>query len=143
MAYGDESERIRRRAWVSYMEPQIKQGLRRFAVPIKPLMKELEAEGFPTNHPRQFCKALQKKAFLEEKGLILDHVDGPPSGTSTTVVLHFSLSKDAGFLAVETPEARAMRVVDGLCGILKDEIASYGGTEAFMRWVRSEEDDAA
>jgi hypothetical protein len=106
-------------------------------------MKELEAEGFPTNHPRQFCKALQKKAFLEEKGLILDHVDGPPSGTSTTVVLHFSLSNDAGFLAVETPEARAKRVVDGLCGILKDEIASYGGTEAFMRWVRSEEDEAA
>jgi hypothetical protein len=84
---------------------------------------------------------------LQEKGLILDRVEGPPSGTSTTVVLHFSLSKDAtrvdGSLAVETPDARAKRVVDGLRGLLKDEIASYGGTEAFMRWVRSEEEDAA
>jgi len=34
-------------------------------------------------------------------------------------------------------------VVSGLSGLLKDEIAVRGGTEAFIRWVRSEEDDAA
>jgi hypothetical protein len=147
MAYGDDSERIRKRAWVSYIEPQIKKGHKRIAVPIKPLMKDLEAEGFPTNHPRQFCKALQKKTFLQEKGLVVEYVEGPPSGTSTTVVIHYQLNHAAPHAGechvLETPEARAKRVVDGLRGLLKDEIASYGGTEAFVRWVRSEEDDAA
>ena len=89
MAYGDDSERIRTRAWERYIEPQIRRGLSTIELPIKPLMKELESEGFPTNHPRQFCKALQKKTFLQEKNLELSRVDGPPSGTSTTVVLHY------------------------------------------------------
>jgi hypothetical protein len=146
MAYGDDSERIRERAWVRYIEPQIRQGRKRIQMPIKPLMKELEAEGFPGNHPRQFCKALQKRAFLQEKGLIIERLEGPPSGTSTTVVLHFALAseaiKDGPVVRTETPEQRAKRVVAGLSGLLKDEIAAYGGTEAFMRWVRSEEDGA-
>ena len=47
---------------------------------IKPLMKEMEAEGFAPNRPRQFCTALQKKDFLREKNLVLDRVEGPPSG---------------------------------------------------------------
>jgi hypothetical protein len=108
-------------------------------------MKEMEAEGFPPNHPRQFCKALQKKAFLQEKKLLLSRVDGPPSGTSTTVVLHYRYgggpSDGAGAVKEETPKERAMRAADELCGLFKDEITSFGGTEAFIRWVRSSDDD--
>jgi hypothetical protein len=154
MAYGDDSERIRLRAWEKYIRPQIQKGLRTVEVQIKPLMKELEAEGFPANHPRQFCKALQKKAFLQEKGLVMQHIDGPPSGTSTTVVLHYSVVGGSGgdyaparrngdSPAGESPEQRALRVTEALCGLLKDEIAAFGGTEAFMRWVRSDKDEDA
>jgi hypothetical protein len=146
MAYGDDSERIRKRAWEKYIDPQIKKGLRQIELPIKPLMKEMESEGFPANHPRQFCKALQKRAFLQEKGLVLRHVDGPPSGTSTTVVLHFGLSGDnfnASLGATgESPAQRAFRLTEKLRGLLKDEIAAYGGAEGFMRWVRSDEEGA-
>jgi hypothetical protein len=28
-------------------------------------------------------------------------------------------------------------------GLLKEELAEYGGGEAFLRWIRSEEEDAA
>ena len=113
---------------------------------IKPLMKELESEGFPANHPRQFCKALQKRAFLQEKGLILQDVEGPPSGTSTTVVIHYSVNGGSGTSAsvnAETPAQRAFRLTEKLRGLMKDEIAAHGGTEGFMRWVRSDEDEDA
>jgi hypothetical protein len=144
MAYGDGNERIRKRAWEKYIGPQIERGVRQIQVPIKPLMKELEAEGFATNRPRQFCTALQKKEFLREKNLVLDRVDGPPSGTSTTVVLHFTYGGDGGgasALKGETPTEWALRVTEPLYGLMKDEIAARGGTEGFMRWVRSDEDD--
>lgn len=43
----------------------------------------------------------------------------------------------------ETPSQRAFRLTERVRGLLKDEIAAFGGTEAFMRWVRSDEEDAA
>jgi hypothetical protein len=145
MAYGDDSERIRERAWDRYIEPQIQRGARQIAVAIKPLMKEMESEGFKTNRPRQFCTALQKREFLREKNLELERVDGPPSGTSTTVVLHFKYGGGGGGIASELPEgtsaARAQRAMDKLYGSMKDEIAAHGGAEAFIRWVRSDEEE--
>jgi hypothetical protein len=147
MAYGDGSERIRQRAWERYIEPQIRGGAKLIQVSIKPLMKELESEGFPPNHPRQFCTALQKKEFLREKNLVVNRVDGPPSGTSTTVVLHFTYggNTDPASLALagESPAERALRLTEKLRGLMKDEIAAHGGAEAFLRWVRSEEDEDA
>jgi hypothetical protein len=145
MAYGDGNEQIRKRAWEKYFVPQIQSGVSAIVVPIKPLMKEMEAEGFKTNRPRQFCTALQKREFLREKNLVLDRVDGPPSGTSTTVVLHFTYSGDHGAstLPTESPKERALRAADELWGIFKEEIAAHGGTEGFIRWVRSDEDEDA
>ena len=32
-------------------------------------------------------------------------------------------------------------MTEGLCGLLREEIAEIGGAEAFVRWVRSDEDD--
>jgi hypothetical protein len=147
MAYGDDSERIRERAWDRYIEPQIKRGARQITVAIKPLMKEMESEGFKTNRPRQFCTALQKREFLREKNLVLDQIDGPPSGTSTKVVLHFSYrgnrSGDPSAVPTDSPAERAHRAIDKLYGSMKDEIAAHGGAEAFIRWVRSDEDEGA
>jgi hypothetical protein len=35
-------------------------------------------------------------------------------------------------------EAQALRAFEKLRGLLKDEISALGGTEAYMRWVRSD-----
>jgi hypothetical protein len=43
----------------------------------------------------------------------------------------------------ESPAERAFRLTEKLRGLMKDEIAARGGTEGFMRWVRSDEEDAA
>jgi hypothetical protein len=147
MAYGDGNEQIRKRAWEKYIFPQIQKGALVIALPIKPLMKEMEAEGFKTNRPRQFCTALQKREFLREKNLLLDRVDGPPSGTSTTVVLHFKYYGDRGGTAsavpVESAAERKLLALDKLRGLMRDEIAAHGGAEGFIRWVRSDEDEDA
>lgn len=147
MAHGDGSERIRQVAWDRVIEPQIRSGYARIDVAIKPLMKELESEGFSKNRPRQFCTALQKESFLAEKGLILDGMEGPPSGTSTTVVLHFRLANHAKPKVAqnpkETPEQRAFRLTEKIRGLMRDEIAAHGGGEAYLRWVRGEDEEAA
>ena len=41
----------------------------------------------------------------------------------------------------ETSEAWAFRMTEKLRGLLKEELAEYGGGEAFLRWVRSEDDE--
>jgi hypothetical protein len=43
----------------------------------------------------------------------------------------------------EDPSARAFRLTEKLRGLLKEELAEYGGGEAFLRWIRSEDEDAA
>jgi len=41
----------------------------------------------------------------------------------------------------ETLEAWAHRLTEKLHGLLKEEMAAYGGGEAFLRWVRSEDEE--
>jgi hypothetical protein len=38
----------------------------------------------------------------------------------------------------ETPEEWAHRMTGKLYGLLRDEIAAFGGGDAFLRWVRSD-----
>lgn len=115
-------------------------------------MNDLRPTGFPGNNWHQVCSAIQAKKFLRENGLKIERVDGPPSKTSSTVVVHYRLPEDprsAGSTvheevevpAEETPEVWAQRLTGRLRGLFKDEIGAMGGTEAFMRWVRSDEGD--
>jgi hypothetical protein len=119
-------------------------------------MSAMEAQGFPKNHPRQFCTALKKQSFLREKGLRLDHTERSSAGRSDDgrhVVLHFtvdgrsesrvSTETTSETARQETAHERAVRLTEKLRGILKDELAEYGGGEAFLNWIRSEDDEAA
>jgi len=45
--------------------------------------------------------------------------------------------------ANEEPEAWALRLTEKLRGLMKEEFAAFGGGEAFLRWVRSEDEDHA
>ena len=144
MAHGDSSKAIRQRALQRFIEPARREGHSRFSIVVKPLMSELEAEGFPKNRPAQFCAALQKESFLEEQGIVLERVEGPPSGKSTTVVLHCrfkNLRPGAGSAKdrAETPSERAVRVTESLRGFLKSEIDALGGAKGYMKWVRRED----
>jgi hypothetical protein len=152
------SEQVRLVACENYVLPAIRSGKTRFSVAVKDLKQDLVSQGFPSGNTPQICSALQAKSFLRENGLEIEAVEGPPSKQSTTVVIYYrvtdtvrnSVAKRAlpeiehAEKRDETPEARALRLTEKLRGLLKEELAAYGGGEAFLRWVRGyDEEDAA
>lgn len=145
------SDEVRTRAKIGYVRPALASGKRQFSISVKELLRDLEAGGFPANHARQVCAALSSGKFLRESNLEIETIDGPPSKTSTTVVFHYRIAGTNGQSSntqvaepqEETPEARALRLTEKLRGLLKEELAGYGGGEAFLRWVRGyDEEDA-
>ena len=151
------SDQVRAKAQAKYVHPAIFAGKKRFSIPVKALLEDLQTEGFPARNTPQVCTALQTSKFLRENGLEIEGVDGPPSKLSTTVVVRYRVANHRelpgkaenrqGDGRMETqeedPSARAFRLTEKLRGLLKEELAEYGGGEAFLRWVRSEDEDAA
>jgi hypothetical protein len=151
------SEQVRSVAKTKYVNPAIRAGKAQFSIGVRELLGDLKAEtNFPSGHIPQICSALQTSKFLRENGLEIERVDGPPSKMSHTVVVRYrvrnrpqlsgiaepSVERET-VTAEETPEEWAHRVTGKLAGLLKDELAEYGGGEAFIRWVRGygEEDE--
>jgi hypothetical protein len=150
------SNKIRALARAKYVEPAILSGRRSFSIRVRDLLSDLQAEGMPGGHTPQICSALQTGKFLQENGLEIEEVEGPPSKMSPTVVVRYRVtapSEKSGTThrslrgaetAQESVEARARRLGEKLRGLLKEELAEYGGGEAFIRWVRGyDEEDAA
>ncbi|MGC1423360.1 MAG: hypothetical protein WA354_12885 [Terracidiphilus sp.] len=151
------SDKIRTLAQTRYVDAAVKARKDHFSIRVKDLLVDLQAEGFPGSHIPQICSALKTSKFLRENGLELEGIDGPPSLQSTTVIFRYRIAKDLKGHEVieqrgesrkslrdeEDPAARAVRLSEKLRGILKDELAEYGGGEAFLRWIRSEDEDAA
>jgi hypothetical protein len=149
------SEKVRVVASEKYVQPAVRAGKTHFSIAVKDLMKDLVSEGFPPGNTPQVCTALRKKDFLREHGIEIEGVDGPPSKMSTTVVFRYRVRpaeaqmQDERSQKVrphtetkeETPEQWAHRVTGKLAGLLKDELAEYGGGEAFIRWVRGYDEE--
>jgi hypothetical protein len=149
------SDQVRAKAQDKYVRPAILAGKRQFSIPVRDLLEDLQTEGFPARNTPQVCSALRTLKFLRENGLEIEGVDGPPSKMSTTVVVRYRVAdsgeqsgankqgledKQADFQE-ETPEEWAHRLTGKLRGLLKEELAEYGGGEAFLRWIRSEDED--
>ncbi len=151
------SDKIRTLAQTKYVDAAVQARKEHFSIRVKDLLIDLQAEGFPGSHIPQICSALKTSKFLRENGLELEGIEGPPSLQSTTVIFRYRITKDLkghdvtekrnegrrSLLDEEDPVARAVRLSEGLRGILKDELAEYGGGEAFLHWIRSEDEDAA
>jgi hypothetical protein len=151
------SDQVRTVAQAKYVRPAINSGKKQFSIPVRDLRGDLRAQGFPGRHTPQICSALQTSKFLRENGLEIEGVDGPPSKMSSNVVVRYRVAnfgalsgkaehpRGAGEMEpeAEDPSARAFRLTEKLRGLLKEELAEYGGGEAFLRWIRSEDEDAA
>jgi hypothetical protein len=156
MNYG-LSDQVRSMALEKYVRPAIHAGKAGFSVAVRDLMRDLQATGFPARNWPQVCTAIQAEKFLRANGLEIEAVDGPPKKQSTTVVVRYRfvaaeaqpgsmnppLHDNLSSSAEETPEEWAHRVTGKLFGLMKDEFAAFGGGEAFLRWVRSEDEDEA
>jgi hypothetical protein len=156
MNYG-LSDQVRSVASEKYITPAIRAGKSRFSVAVRDLMNDLEPLGFPARNWPQICTAIQAEKFLRANGLEIESVDGPPKKQSPTVVVRYRVkgspldSRNYNppepnrelQSPTEDPAARAFRLTEKLRGILKNELAEFGGAEGFVRWVRSEDEDAA
>jgi hypothetical protein len=149
------SEFVRAMVSEKHVLPALQDGKSHFTVAVKDVMAELVAHGFPAGNTPQVCTAMRKKSFLREHGIEIEGIDGPPSKMSTTVVYRYRRTNQQPHLmrpmeqpatnavGTETPEEWAHRLTGKLSGLLKEELAEYGGGEAFLRWVRSEDEGAA
>lgn len=150
------SDQVRAKAQAKYVHPAILAGKKQFSIPVKALMENLRSDGFPARNTPQVCTALQTSKFLRENGLEIEGVDGPPSKMSTTVVVRYRVTNHGAQPGMnenaleneqldsneESPEEWAFRLTEQMRGLLKEELAEYGGGEAFLRWIRSEDEDA-
>lgn len=146
------ADKVRAMALQKYVQPAKKAGMKEFSIPVRDLQKNLESDGFPLNYTPLVCNSIKTKNFQMENNLEITRVDGPKSKTGTRVVVHCRFLRDEGGITgkalsqdrqIESPSDRATRVTEGLRGLLKQEIASFGGADAFIRWVRSDDEDAA
>jgi hypothetical protein len=133
-----------------YVKPFLSAGTAAFSIRVRDVLSDLAKEGFPRGRTPLVCEVLQGKKFLQENGLEIESVEGPPSKQSSTVVVHYRVRQSGNRPGqehdsppVESSEAWAKRLTDKLSGLLKDELAAYGGGEAFLKWVRSEDDENA
>jgi hypothetical protein len=149
------SDQVRAVALKKFVYPALSAGRTSFSVPVRDLMRHLQADGFPARNWPQVCTAIQAEKFLRAHGLEIEGVDGPPKKLSTTVVVRYRIvnadqraDSAAPHLFMkrpnpeESPEQWAHRMTGKLFGLMRDEFASFGGGEAFLRWVRSEDEDA-
>jgi hypothetical protein len=137
------SDKVRAFAEHKYVTPARREGRKRFSIQVREVWNSLvEHEGFPRQNVPQVCNALRSRKFLKPLGLEIEKVEGPPSQTSTTVVFHyrFQRAEPAKGESASPPTAKeeAREAVASLRGLLRQELARYGGGEAFLRWLRTD-----
>ena len=144
-----QSDRVREIVISRYVRPVLEAGERRLSIRAGDVLKDAEAtESFPRGRTPLICNVLQSQKLLRAAGLEIESVDGPPSRQSRTVVVHYRVA-GGGRIATpsepvsESPAERAHRLTEKLRGLLKEELAEYGGAEGFIRWVRSDDDEDA
>ena len=149
------TDRIREIASEKYVRPALKRGESHIVIRVKELQAELYRDGFPTGRTPMVCSALRGKKFLNENNLEIEKIEGPPSRQSTTVVYHYrhtggvhaplAVAERDGIeeSSTETSVEWARRLAGKMRGLLREELAAYGGGEAFIKWVRSDDKDAA
>lgn len=145
--HGDMSNKIRAYAEHRYVAPARRAGRRTFIIPVRDVLDTLvEREGLPRQNVPQVCQALRSpRKFLAPLGLEIEKIDGPEKQTSTTVVFHYRFQGEPSE-AQESAAAshRASGSGSGsspitrLYGLLRDELAEYGGGEAFLKWLRTD-----
>jgi hypothetical protein len=155
MATAGLSDKVRLLVKEQYVGPALRIGSERLSISVRDILRDVEGDASARGRTPAICEVLQGKKLLKENGLEIEGVDGPPSKQSTTVVVHYrilpealaagrGMQVDAGKTSgelVETPKEKARRLTNSIRGLLKEELAAYGGGEAFMRWVRSDDDE--
>ena len=136
-------EQIRKLAEREFVARSRSAGKTEFAIAVRDLMAKAQAAGITTSgRTPAFCNAIRTLDFLDENGLEVSGVEGPPSKLSTTVVVHyrFRSSPRTAIGAGDQPspsDAIADPLLE-LSGLLRGAIRE--GAAAFVRELRRDKD---
>src|ERR1700679_1368613 len=85
-----QSDRVRGIVIEKYVKPALSAGNTRLSIRARDVLKDAEAtEDFPRGRTPLVCNVLQSNKLLNQAGLELDRVEGPPSRQSRSVVVHY------------------------------------------------------
>jgi hypothetical protein len=136
------SDKVRRLAEREYVEPARGSG-DVIRIRFGDLKTKLLRMGFPQGHANQVASPLESAKFWKPLGLEMCSPKGQPRTVDSVLEFRFLQEPKASPRKVpETASERARRLTEKLRGLMKDEIAAHGGAEGFLRWVRSDEDEA-
>jgi hypothetical protein len=137
------SEKVRDVADRDYVRPA-RRNRSRVRIRFGDLKAKMLELGFPPQNANQIASPLESRKFWEPLGLEMCTPKGQSRKVETIFEFRFLDEAENSQSAVaETPAERAFRLTEKLRGLMKDEIAAHGGTEGFMRWVRSDSDEDA
>ena len=134
------SEKVRQLAQREYIEPA--RGSRATVrINFGDLKAKLLQMGFPQGNANQVASPLETPKFWKPLGIEMCS----PKGQARTVdsVLEFRFVGEHSLVRqdVESSSEKARRLTGRLKGLMRDVISEHGGTEGFLRWVRSDEDE--
>jgi hypothetical protein len=124
------AERVREHVRREYVEP----ARRRHEAAIRVVAGEVQKAVGLSNRVPLVCQALKSHKFLDENHLVLEKLEGPSSGMSTTVVFTYRLLDDAGKTSSESAGSLFLQ----LRGIGKEVFQSLGGDAEIIRKEREE-----
>ncbi len=127
----NDTDRVREYARREYIEP----ARARRQSSVRVVAGEIQKAVRLTNRVPLVCQALKSTKFLKENHLILEKVEGPPSGMSTTVAFTYRMMDDSVRQDSTEPEGAPFRK---LRGVAKEVFRSLGGGEAFLRKEREQ-----
>ena len=130
MKRGAYADRVREHARANYVEPARRRG----DPTIQIIAGDVEKAVHLQNRSSLVCQALRSHKFQEESRVLLEKVDGPPSGVSTTVVFTYRLVGTGG----ESTHPKNADVFLRLRGSLKNVFQKLGGGEQFIRRERQD-----
>jgi hypothetical protein len=129
------TDKVREFARDKYIEPARKRGEKIVSIVSGDVYRPLGV----TNVVPSVCNALRSKKFLVENNLILESVEGPPSGLGTRVIFHYKFSEFATSTSRQSSHVNFMR----LRGLGKKTFAALGGGVDFLLKERREFRDAS
>lgn len=127
MERGTYAQQVRSHARAEYIEPARRRG----DAIVRIVAGEVEKAVHLHNRSSLVCQALRSHKFQKENGIVLEKLDGPPSGISTTVVFTYRLTVGRAEAVSDDKDAFSR-----LRGTLKDVFQSLGGGEEFIRRER-------
>lgn len=138
-----QADQIRHYAQKKYVTPARARREEQFSIRAGEVVREMK---LLWRSAPAVCSALKTRQFLEENGLRLVSMAGPPSGLTTTVTYTYEFidAENSGANhsdARGTPQSR-QAAWEKLRGALKDVFAEYGGGEAYLRAERASLRDA-